>query len=292
MFARLREWAGRQFKPDRQRISTDASVTSAPEPAPQRLPEFFIVGAAKSGTTSLWQYLRQHPAIFMPADITWKEPSFYCDSYGVSDLAFYLSLFKEAKPDQIIGEASTPYLSSPESPGRIHGAAPESKIIIMLRNPVDRAYSLYKWMHHEKYEKADSFEEALEIEVKSRKDDEAFLKDNGHFYWDFLYFHSGLYFEQVRRYYDLFSASQIKVIIFEDFARRGLEITKEVYAFLGVDSDFTPEIKIHNEGAPGYPALSAELRRSLESRYLPDVEQLAEFLKIDLKSAWFSSHAN
>lgn len=81
---------------------------------PATAPNFFIVGGAKSGTTSLLQYLRQHPDIFMPADIALKEPSYSCDTYGVEDYEAYLSLFfKDAITQQMIGEASTRFVYPP-----------------------------------------------------------------------------------------------------------------------------------------------------------------------------------
>lgn len=255
-------------------------------------PNFFIVGAAKSGTTSLLQYLRQHPDIFLPADIALKEPSYYCDTYGVENYAAYLSIFfKEATAQKMIGEASTPYLTSPESAGKIHDAVPHARIIILLRNPVDRAYSLWKWMHAFGYETIGSFEEALQVEIHSRKDNPDFLrkfqKGGLTYYWDFLYFHSGLYFEQVKRYYDNFSKKQLKVIIFEEFVEEPLRSVHEIYKFLGVDPNFDPEIKIHNEGAPGYHPMNIDTQIDLRQRYLHDVAKLSKLLHRDLKTYWF-----
>src|SRR5690349_8105845 len=107
-------------------------------PSQPRAPNFFIVGAAKSGTTSLWQYLKQHPDIFMPPDIALKEPAYYCDTYGVEAYAAYLLMFfKDAANQKRIGEASTTYLTSPESAGKIRDAVPDARIIMLLRNPVN-----------------------------------------------------------------------------------------------------------------------------------------------------------
>jgi hypothetical protein len=124
-----------------------------------RLPNFFICGAARSGTTSMWEYLRQHPDIFMPPVFEHKEPSFFCDSYGVGDWDAYLSLFAEAGKRKRVGEASGPYLTSPESPGRIKKVINDPRIVILLRNPAERAWSLFKWMHENGYEKITSFPE-------------------------------------------------------------------------------------------------------------------------------------
>lgn len=289
---RTKKWFCSGSKSKRKDIVATQANTCPMESDKACEPNFFIVGAAKSGTTSLWQYLRQHPDIFMPSDIAWKEPSYYCETYGIEDYALYLSLFKEAGTQKKIGEASTAYLSSPESAGRIRKAVPDAKIIIMLRNPVDRAYSLYKWMHRYGYEKLTPFEAALNAEVQSRKDNETFVKEYSRkggpaYYRDFLYFSSGLYYEQVKLYYSLFPASQVTVIILEEFAERTLESVRNIYRFLDVDPNFTPEIKIHNEGAPGYENLSEKLRLDLERRYLPDVTNLSALLNKDLKPLWF-----
>ncbi len=116
---------------------------------------FVIVGAPKCGTTSLYRYLQQHPRVFMPEN---KEPRFFCD-YPVASFEFgtkqfhpsvvtapdeYLGLFRDAPPGAILGEASTDYLSCQGVAERLHAWNPEAKIIVMLRDPIDRAYSEYQ----------------------------------------------------------------------------------------------------------------------------------------------------
>src|SRR2546423_2056748 len=133
---------------------------------PGRLPNFFICGAAHAATTSLWHYLRQHPDIYMPPTIEQKEPAYFCDIYGTNDSDFYLSLFADADGRKRVGEASTAYLTWPASAAKIRATVPEAKIIISLRNPVERAWSLYKWMRAHDYEKIPTFAEALEAEDK------------------------------------------------------------------------------------------------------------------------------
>ena len=281
----FRNWAKMVRSPGR-------TVRPPPEPNQPRKPNFFIIGAAKSGTTSLWQYLRQHPDIFMPEDIGRKEPSFYCDTYGVDSYEVYLSLFKDAGSRKRVGEASTPYLSSPESAEKILHAVPDAKIIMLLRNPVDRAYSLYKWMFQYGYETIPTFEEALEAEVSARKDCQDFItgkfyKGSFCYYWDFLYFSSGLYYQQVKRYYKLFPKDQLAVIIFEEFAKNTLQSVHGLYAFLGVDANFDPEIKIHNQSDSSYKPLAAHTRLDLETKYLEDVKNLSILLHRDLSQIWF-----
>ena len=91
-----------------------------------QLPNFFIVGAAKAGTTSLWRYLLQHPDIFMPSDILYKEPAYFSDIKGIRNLHEYAALFSAANTEKMIGEASTAYLTSPESPVRIKDLSPST----------------------------------------------------------------------------------------------------------------------------------------------------------------------
>ena len=152
-----------------------------------RSPNFFIVGAARSGTTSMWEYLKQHPDIFMPEGFAYKEPSYFCNLYGYNDFNLYLELFAGVKEEKAVGEASTPYLTSPESAAWIREVYPAAKIIILLRNPVDRAYSMYNWMIKEGYEGVYPFEEALDVE-KVRIKDEHFKYINPQYYHNYLYF--------------------------------------------------------------------------------------------------------
>src|SRR5437016_1471970 len=102
-------------------------------------PGFFIVGAAKSGTTSLWQYLRNHPQVFMPGSELLKEPGYFSDLFNRMSMEQYLDIFREAGNDHLaVGEASNVYLSDPSSAGNIQRFDSKSKIIILLRNPADR----------------------------------------------------------------------------------------------------------------------------------------------------------
>ncbi|MDQ6966695.1 MAG: sulfotransferase domain-containing protein [Mariprofundaceae bacterium] len=211
-----------------------------------RKPDFFIAGAAKSGTTSLWVYLKQHPDIFMPVKLVSKEPSYYCHGYGAIDHLDYCSIFRDAGPGQMAGEASTAYLTSPESPAWIKEDVPNAKIVIVLRNPVDRAYSLYRWMVNHGYESAYPFEKALSMESQ-RMNEASFVTSNPQYFYNYLYFHSGLYSEQVKRYQSAFPDAQLKIILFDDLKNKPDMVVKEVFAFLGVDDTFKPEIKVHNK---------------------------------------------
>ncbi|MGB3754184.1 MAG: sulfotransferase [Parerythrobacter sp.] len=209
-------------------------------------PNFFVIGAAKSGTTSLWMYLKQHPEIFMPKERARKEPSYFCHLYGISDFNKYLKLFEGAYRYSAIGEASHAYLSSPESAKWIYDTYPNAKIIIVLRNPIERAYSLYNWMICEGYEKVYPFEAALEEEYKRIASDK-FKYDNGQYYYNFLYYQSGLYYHQIKRYVDLFPSNQIRILLFENFVENTRDELKKLYRFLGVNDSFKLKTGAHNK---------------------------------------------
>ncbi len=212
-----------------------------------RLPDFYIVGAAKSGTTSVWHYLGQHSQIFMTDDIRNKELGYFCHHYGINDIEEYKKFFAAAKPDQIIGESCHAYLSSPESAQMIYNERPDAKIIMILRNPVDRAYSLYNWMIANGYESANSLTAALHLE-KVRSISKEFIHSNPHgFYQNYFYYQSGLYSAQIDRYFQLFGKSNCNVLIFEDFKKNPVTNMKAVFSFLGVDDNFIPKTEIHNE---------------------------------------------
>ena len=253
------------------------SVSSQPKP------NFFIVGAAKSGTTSLWMYLKQHPDIFMPPTMAIKEPSYFCKLYGFKDYDRYLNLFKDAKGISAIGEASTPYLSSPESANWIKTEYPYSKIIIILRNPVKRAYSLYNWMISEGYEWIFPFEKALKIEEERLKN-QNFQYNNPQYFYNYLYFYSGLYYEQIKRYFDLFQEDQIRVYLFEDLRQEPISLTKEIYDFLEVDNSFTPNnISIFNSGktpvsVPAQFFTKQKLHKYLRKIRFPKAKEIQNFM--------------
>ena len=286
--SRLTKAYRRLFGIKRQHHRPVEASHMVPTPVPNEYtPNFFVVGAARCGTTSLWEYLRQHPDIFMPPVIEQKEPAFFCDLYGVEYWSFYLTLFEAGQGKKRIGEASTPYLSSPESAGQIYSVLPNAKIIITLRNPVVRAYSLYKWMHANGYEKLSTFAEALAAETDWRKDDEEFKNNNGQYYYNFLYYESGLYYSQVKRYLTIFPQEQIHLIIFEEFIKAPLRHVQQVFRFLDVDPTFAPHIEVNNPSAAHYPPLDPALRKRLARMYARDIAKLEKLVGRNLRALWF-----
>lgn len=212
-----------------------------------RLPNFLIVGAAKCGTTSLYNYLRQHPEVYAPHN---KEPYFFISSIierlnpndpmykGVRrrtkfTLDHYVKLFKRARKEKAIGEASGLYLYYYDvAIPRIRKYLEDVKIIIILRNPVERAFSAYTHLVRDNIESL-PFEKCLEIEEKRMKENWFPL----HFFKDL-----GFYYKQVKAYSDNFS--KIRIYLYDDFKKHTLDIVKDIYAFLEVDPSFTPEVSI------------------------------------------------
>ncbi|MCL6452738.1 MAG: sulfotransferase [Alicyclobacillus sp.] len=203
-------------------------------------PNFLIVGAAKCGTTSLDQYLHQHPDLFMAPR---KECNFFAipempahfsgpgddvfESNLVQNPHAYENLFRGAKQGQLTGESSVAYLFYPGVAKRIHDANPEAKIIIMLRNPVQRAYSAYMHLVRDGRETLD-FMDALKEEPLRRQQNYQPL-------W--MYCEAGKYAEKVKRYLDLFGRDQVHVVLYDDFSRRTQATVRQVFAFLGVRTD-------------------------------------------------------
>lgn len=228
-------------------------------------PNLFIVGASKSGTTTLYHYLKKHLQVFMPEDELYKEPAFFSIKGEKMGYEKYIDIFKNAQSShKYIGEASTAYLTDDVAAKRIYDYNKDSKIIVLLRNPVDRAYSLYNWMVQEGYEYSLNFEIALKKELyrKQKKIPNFFEPE---YYWNYMYFASGLYYEQVKRYFELFNSENIKVIIFEDMVKDIQKTYQEVSSFLEIEYQEI-DIEKENESQSVYLPLLSFFGRKVTSR--------------------------
>jgi len=200
-------------------------------------PDFFIVGTPKAGTTSLYYYLEEHPDIYMsPIKETnyfsyseIKEQGLYYNEEHIVSVEDYEAQFAGATHEKAKGEASVSYLFYPSVPSKIKAYNPQARIIMVLRNPVDRGFSHYLMDNRLGFVKA-SLEDIVNKKVKDRLTGDLFYQQ---------YISLGCYYEQVKRYLDIFGADQVKVLFYEEITNDINAVIKEIYQFLGVDENYT-----------------------------------------------------
>ena len=216
------------------------------------MPTFLIIGAAKSGTTSLHYYLKQHPEIFVSPikqtnffALEGQKPDFrgpaarYINDTSVTDRAQYESLFDGATTEKAIGEASPTYMTHPHACGRIKQHLPDAKLIALLRNPIDRAYSAYMMKVRDGLEPARDFREAVRDEA--RRDRERWASTG--------YVWKGFYYAQLKPYFGLFPRDQIRVYLFEEFTTQLQAVLRDIFQFLGVDDRFEPNLSTNHNAS-------------------------------------------
>ena len=196
----------------------------------------------KAATTSLYTYLKQHPDIFMPKV---KEPMFFnnyqqdnkyvvkgAKEQKITTLKEYKSLFDEVKIEPAIGEASPSYIYNEEAAALIKEEISDVKIIAVLRQPVERAYSNFLHAKRAGKEAENEFSKAFELEEERKISN-----------WSPLYHYKskGFYFKQLQRYFKLFPKENIKILLFEDVVKSPIESTQEIFKFLGINVDFRPD---------------------------------------------------
>ncbi len=249
-----------------------------------KLPTFIVVGANKGGTTSIYHYLKQHPEVYLSPI---KEPHFFSKDIDVEqfkkefaqnklqdiekyvsgdmeqefhaafvrDASQYRRLFKNVHKEKAIGELSTSYLYSEVAAEEIKKMIPDCKIIICLRNPIERAYSHYRmnlWTGNSN--EFDFYKALLEDYQHQPK-----VWGNAH-----LYTEIGMYYAQVKRYLDVFGRDNVKIIFSEDLKQSTARVIRELYAFIGVDPDYVPDTSTqYNEVyTPKYKNLTWFLNKS------------------------------
>jgi hypothetical protein len=214
------------------------------------MPNFFVVGAARSSTTSLNRYLSQHPEIFIPPR---KEMHFFaadhfpCTGPGdegmnrlvIHDEEQYSQLFTRVAGEKAVGETSPFYLCLPGTAERIAQAVPDAKIIVILREPVARTYSAYMHLVREGRETF-SLEEGLSREEERKQ--QGFEP----MWW---YKELSLYYSQVKRYLEVFGREQVKVLLYEEFYADPEQALREVFAFLGVREDVVIDTSLRYNAA-------------------------------------------
>jgi hypothetical protein len=208
-------------------------------------PDFFIVGAPKCGTTSLHDYLRQHPDIFMP---TVKELNYFGSDRVMRHtprltLDEYLSHFSAAPAGARVGEASVSYLRSTRAADEIAEFAPGAQAIIMLRNPVEVMHALHAELAFLGVEDLD-FPAALAAESDRRAGRRVPAAANNP--RAMLYREAVDFPDQVRRYFDALGRSRVHIVLFEEFRDATMASVQETYRFLGVDPSFQPDLPVLN----------------------------------------------
>lgn len=216
------------------------------------LPNFLVIGAEKSGTTSLDYYLKQHPQIYMSE---MKEPRFFAPEFYTTyyhgprvgkrttpmSLEEYELLFRAVNGEVAVGEVSPQYLYLESCCQRIADRLPDAKLIVVLRNPVDRAFSAYTYQLTCGYDLENTFEEALAQEPTR-------VAEQWRPVW---YYRSlGLYFEQLSRFFRVFPQQNIQVLLYDDLRQDAIAFAQQVYTFLDVDPNFVPDTTIKNISAP------------------------------------------
>lgn len=295
-------------------------------------PNFLVIGAYKAGTTSLYHYLRQHPQIFLPVI---KEVRFLtyaghaqqpltplelrASPWPVTTIAEYERLFATAQPQHLArGEVSPSYMAFPEqSILGIQRYAPETKLIAILRQPAERAYSGFVNLVQIGREELFDFAEALCREGRNEPRD----NDGG----PRRYLCEGCYFAQLRPYFHTFGADRILVLLYDEWRNAPLQMLQKIFRFLGVEPTFTPDLTqwynqaawprsrrlhqwLHHAPSASFgwlpkpwqrrlkgrlnrlnmttpPPLSGEIRRELTALYREDILQLQALIDKDL-SHW------
>ena len=227
------------------------------------LPNFFIVGAPKAGTTSLYRYLKQHPQIYMSPV---KEPSYFASEIQIENLceAFkrhvrrqsphlreyvddgkppdpyawlvlnsedYETLFHRVKDEKAIGEATVSYLWSETAAGNIHRRIPDAKIVMILRDPAERAFSHYMHQLSEGLTRATFREHIQRAEHGDKRQINAV----------YPFLELGLYYQQVKRYLDLFPRKNVRIYWYEEAWQQPGQMLAELFGFLDVDPTFDPD---------------------------------------------------
>jgi hypothetical protein len=296
------------------------------------LPNFLLIGAEKSGTTSVHNYLRAHPDVFMSPvkeplffafegqTLDFKGPTAYINSHAITSLERYQALFEGAERFRAIGESSATYLYYDQSPERAARYVPNAKLIVILRNPADRAYSNFM-------QAVRIGAEPLEFGAALNAEPKRILARWSPF---FYYKSKGWYDEQLSRWMTYFPPEQFLFFLYEDLHARPIDVMRRIYEFIGVNPNFRPDVEVRYNlsGKPfsprfhefikgnspvhalartvmpsklrarlksdiirwnlARPGMAPQLRARLIADYTPDIARLGPKIGRDL-SAWLES---
>ena len=276
----------------------------------KKLPNFIIVGAGKCGTTSLHNYLSQHPQVYICPQ---KETFFFMGEEqrnknkkwgAVTSIEEYSKLFAQAPENSVVGEISTVYYAHEKSASLIHQYLPQTKIVAILRDPAQRAFSDYQ-MHFRKGREKRDFNTTIQAKRQ--------------------YIRQGFYYAELKPFFEIFNRDQIKILLYEDLAKNPLGFIQDLFRYIEVDDQFIPDMSKRGRDSGmakntalnrllnkqnlftkalktvipnsvinklikqnSYkPKLSIEDRNQLIQIYREDILKLQDLLELDL-SAWLS----
>ena len=212
------------------------------------LPNFLIIGAAKAGTTALHEYLQQHPQIYMTPT---KETNFFAvegkevnfqgvgdealKEFSITDIETYQAQFAGVATEKAIGEACPCYLYYPQAASRIKQYLPDVRLIVILRNPVDRAYA--NFLHTVRDDREPCREFALALQDEPNR-----IANNWEWFWHYI--QVGFYGKQLKHYYEIFPASQIKIYLYEDLKENAIALLQDIFRWLEVDDTFVSDMAL------------------------------------------------
>jgi Sulfotransferase domain len=249
-----------------------------------RFPDFYLVGAPKCGTTAFYDFLGQHPRIFLPEK---KELLFFG-----SDLSYptrlsrddFLAHFSGSQSGQLTGTAHTAYLQSTRAAKEIQEERPDARIIVMLRNPVEMLPSWHSELLYETVEDIEDFDSALDAEHDRRHGERIPANARSSYVESLFYSEVAAFADQVKRYLDAFGDSQVHVIIHDDLRSDPRRAYAAALEFLGLDATFVPRFGVVNANkvvrsrplqrlyfatsAPGHHAVRKLIPRSVRQALL------------------------
>ncbi len=248
--------------------------------------DFLVIGAQKSGTTSLFKYLQHHPELYLPPQ---KEVNFFVNANKFPrGIEWYIqTYFSGADEDKLWGEVCPAYMGYSAAPAHIHAVCPNAKLVAILRNPIDRAYSHYRMVVRRGTESR-PFRRVIEERLSSHVEvpqTKVVSADDSPFLLEF-----SLYGKSLERYLRYFEREQLLVLFQEDLAAHPEKLLKELFSFLGVDHTYRPANlgrKYHMGGDKRLPWLDEWLRgRKLLKKVIR--KTLVSKRNIETARFWFS----
>jgi hypothetical protein len=263
------------------------------------LPDFLIVGAAKCGTTSLFDWICVHPLVARPMTDgrPRKELLFFDYNFhrGVDWYRQHFPLESERREFErehgrpfVTGEATASYFTGHWVPGRVRQVVPDVKLIVTLRNPIDRAYSAFQMSRRERLEDCESFEDAIALEAERLAGELERVHSDPRYnpplppplgYWSYL--HRSRYAEHVERWLEVFPREQILFLRFEDLAADPAGALERVHTFLGLPPHRGGELRKLNTAT--YTAMSPQTRAELVEHFRPYNQRLSKLTGIDFE---------